>query len=342
MLFTSLKYEILMESIQKISIIGASGNVGCELFQNLLRSTLNVEKLNLFFHSKQGEGRLVGLTNDYLCGNTIGKINITNNIDDLSDSSICIICAGAGMTTDPKANNATINNRNVVFEQNEAIVLRWAETIMLKCPSALVVMVTNPVSKLMCSVLRLFPCMKIVGCGVTNDTMRVRNECRINHITKGIDGVFVVGEHDLSNQSVLLTQDVTWNSDGKIDFDMHFSSEEEKHSYIAELKRVQNDKIIHEDYSVSSSLPILYQSYMRHRLGHFLYKTHVSTAVAIMEIIKAYIYEDIAISVETVSEDSRFVVGVPICFKAQQIEYVHKDIVKNLSAIKKCSNKYVI
>lgn len=322
----------------KISIIGASGTIGRALFSQLSKHvSLSDTEIVLVCHSRKSLLTCQGMLNDALLGSFSKQIWATSNINDIVDSNICVICAGTPISNNPITNNREINNRNTVFEENRIIVKPIIQSINRYCKDALVVLVTNPVSKLIAYSLQQYPNLNIVGCGVTNDTLRVRNEMQKASFPYNSHEIFVIGEHDIEHQSVIrLEGELNTN-----DFD-HSLSEEEKHKFIADLKLTQNNYILGKCGDIEyERLPLMYRSYFLHRLSHFLYNTQQSTAQSILEIILAYINEDRWVSVEVINQENTAIIGVPIRFRNGSLQY-HPIKLADHPIVSYCSTKYKI
>lgn len=318
----------------KISVIGSSGSVGQEIIRMYILNQFPMNThLVLFYHSIQGKDKLLGMVYDNLLVNRDDDISITNRVDSLKGSSIIILCAGKAVTTNidmiqtsGKGNN---NNRDSVYNQNKDIILQWTNQISIYAPDALVILVTNPVSRLLVDVLKCYPGLKIIGCGVTNDTMRVRNEFSKCFSEVNLSELFIIGEHNLASQTVALEHFNQYNSVvfPREVFEITFTTDDSKEQYISDMKNKQNELLTTDSLclGIYDDLPILYRSYMKHRLSHFLYKTHMSTAIAIKEIIDAYIYGDRTVSVEIGVKRylnySNCVLGIPVRFVNNQIVF---------------------
>lgn len=300
----------------KLSLFGASGDVGQELFKRFTSNRMSCDTdICLFCHSRSGKEKLIGLLNDELI--LFGHYNcrIAEGWDDLAHTDICVICAGKPIGQETDGNQAGVNNRDKVLESNLPVVLEIVNQIMKICPSCFVILVTNPVSRIMSEILSLYPECNIVGCGVTNDTLRVRSEVLRNSREYTTEGLFVAGEHDIRNQEIinLGSRHLPEN------MDRAFASTEEKLTYISKLKSIQNADVLGWfDKGFVKELPILYSSYFRHRLAHFLYKTHVSTACCVMEIIKSYIIGGTTVSVETADDSFSYIIGAPVVFNEKK------------------------
>ena len=340
----------------KLSLIGASGSVGQEIIRmSLFNELLRFSNLCFFYHLDKGKKEIVGMVNDVLVGNNVDNVKITSDINDLIDSDICILCAGKAIDTDItkiiKNGNNHENNREILYEENKDIILYWTKQIYTYSPSALIILVTNPVSRLLRDIYNLYPNIKAVGCGVTNDTLRVRNEFIKSFPNDTVNNLFVIGEHSLGYQTIALTYFNSLRSK-KIDrllFEKIFNSKKEKQTFISNLKQTQNCMLANNDFELlqnyNKSLPIIYKSYMTHRMSHFLFKTHLSTSIAIKEILEAYIFENKMVSVEVKCEHylsySNCILGVPIKFKNKQISVCDINIdeyEKNI--LLECENKF--
>lgn len=337
----------------KISIVGSSGSVGRELVRLFFYNQIPFDvELNLFYNSQQGRMRIWGMLSDALIENKDRNVSITNQPQELKGSAIVVLCGGQAITTEIEkihpSNIANENNRDSVYIENKGIIEYWAMHISNLAPDALVILVTNPVSKLLNDVLNQYPKMKIVGCGITNDTLRVRNEVKKQFPKIDTRNLFVIGEHNLINQTVTLAY---YNYTGSLLleeklFEKRFETSQEKRKYINHLKNTQNSLLAgNEDFCIDSNIPILYRSYLRHRMAHFLYKTHISTAAAVKEIIMAYVLEDRLVSVETrVNKWRQYencILGIPVRFVKKEI--VVQDIIissEEEKILNLCAEKY--
>jgi len=338
----------------KISIIGASGSVGQEVAKCFLTTTtFRLDELCLFYHTDAGRQCLYGMIYDMHIRNKENIIRITNMRSNLVNSDIVIMCGGLAVPTSisqiPISGITNDNNRNMLYDANRDIVMDWASDISVYSPTALLILVTNPVSKLLVDIHNIFPELKTVGCGVTNDSLRVRNEVLKVFPDVDIQSCFVIGEHDLANQTIALQY---FNSNNKVlfvrqDFEPEFATEKEKKDYISTLKNKQNSALSSNEitFRMNDFLPFLYKSYYNHRLAHFLYKTHISTALAVREIVEAFILEERSVSIETFISSyyglTDCILGIPVSFRNKLINYL--DIPYDdyeLSILKICAQKY--
>lgn len=305
----------------KISIVGASGSVGQEIARTILtNASIQFEKLYLFTHSSEGRNSVTGMIYDMEIGNLEQKITITDKQEELKYSDIIVICAGTAVSTnivnieESSRNNA--NNRNLLYSVNREIVLQWIRYVSIFAPKALVVLVTNPVSKLLSDIHFEYPHIVAVGCGVTNDTLRVRNELIKEYPDIDVTYCYVIGSHDVNAQTVALTylNQYYKNDLSRDSFEFLFKDAEEKKIYTSRLKNEQNQLIQQGQISMYmyKDFPILYRSYFNHRLAHFLYKTHISTAMAVMDIISAYNNATQRVSVEVFNPEYNRITGVPV------------------------------
>lgn len=314
----------------KISIIGASGSVGKEVARTILiDASIHFDNLYLFTHSDNGKNSIIGMLYDMEIGNLEQNITITDTPNELMHSNIIIICAGNAVPTNitnvKESNKSNTNNRNLLYSINKDIVLQWISYVSIFAPKALVILVTNPVSKLLTDIYSQYPNLLAVGCGITNDTLRVRNELIKEYPDIDVEHCFVIGSHDLNAQTVALTY---LNQHSKINlsrasFEVLFENAEEKKLYTSQLKNKQNQQIRRGQISMRmyKDLPILYRSYFNHRLAHFLYKTHISTSLAVTDIINAYSNTTKKVSVEVFSPEYNRIVGIPVSFHNESIIY---------------------
>lgn len=328
----------------KIAIIGASGSVGTELIKQLINETkISITELILFYHTNKGYNKLLGLKCDII-NEKVKKIILTENYEDLNNSDICIICAGVSVPQYINNKASTIDNRSDLYNKNQSIVLSIVAKINQYAKNSLVILVTNPVSKLMVDICSIYPKIKIVGCGVTNDTIRVKNE--IGHLNAQDNNIYVIGEHNITNQSVFI--DSNYVKEG-ICFEKQFCKKDKK-QYMNNLKLIQDEFIKRKKYDdcleFYESMPILYKSYFKHRLAHFLYKTHVSTSKSIIEIINAYNSEKV-ISCEVYCVKycnfENCILGIPIKFINNNIvpqEFDYKPEI--IEILEECQEKYKV
>ena len=330
----------------KISIIGASGSVGQEITRTILTNdSIQFEHLYLFTHSNMGKNSVTGMIYDMEIGNLEQKITIKDTPNELKHSDIIIVCAGNAVPTNitdvKESNKSNTNNRNLLYSINKDIVLQWISYVSTFTPKTLVILVTNPVSKLLSDIHSQYPNLLVVGCGITNDTLRVRNELIKEYPDIDVEHCFVIGSHDLNAQTVALTY---FNQHSKINlcrdsFEVLFEDTEEKKLYTSQLKNEQNKQIQQGQISMHmyNDLPILYRSYFNHRLAHFLYKTHISTSLAVTDIISAYSNSAKKVSVEVFSPEYNRIMGIPVSFHNGSITYqeIPYDVYE-LNILKNC------
>lgn len=316
----------------KIGIIGAGGDVGRELFERYLQQQMTqCSELTLFYHSEQSRRYLLGMLYDSMMQGQEQHIKITDQREDLKGLELVVLCAGLSIPSDihkvypPRKENQ--DNGRVSFFENRSIVLEWAGQIYRHCPEALIVLVTNPVSPLLAEIVSAYPSLQVAGCGITNDTLRVRNETARQFPEIDPELLFMVGEHDLLNQTVAFP--FSEGGDERMPdrelFESTFESETLKKKYLTDLKDLQNRQLSSGEVvpGLYEELPLIYRSFLKHRFAHFLCKTHRSTALAVLEIIAAYDQGNRWVSVETaVREDPAFsscVLGIPVLFDHRKI-----------------------
>lgn len=339
----------------KIGIIGASGAVGQEVIRILLyRKSLPKINLFLFYNSDNSKNKLLGMMYDMTFLEKYGiNIKICNDESNLLNLDVVIICAGKSVSTNinsiPDSNSENDNNRNNLYNDNKDMIIKWGGFINQYCPHAIIILVTNPVSRLLKDIYLKYPHLKVIGCGITNDTMRIRNELIKSFPSSNISELFVLGEHSLSNQTVALEH---FNHKNlryipRERFEFIFENDNEKLNYISMLKNLQNQLISSGNIILNmyDTMPIVYRSYFNHRLAHFLYKTHLSTANSICEIIEAVYFEDRIVSVEMKVKSyngfSNCILGIPIKFIDHNIVPQNIEIDSYERAIlRQCELKY--
>lgn len=337
----------------KLTIIGSTGFVGSELVKEALKNFNQIDEICCFYHSNKGKNKLIGMLNDLLLSNINNKIKITNNYLDTANSDICVICAGKAVSPNIKkiseGNVKIKDNRDLLYEKNKDIVMKCIDNVYKFSKNSLIILVTNPVSRLLKDIYTKYPKIKAVGCGVINDTFRVRNEYSKVYDDK-CENLFVIGEHNLLRQTVALE---FFNTKRKQKLERKIFevmiSREKKEEFIKKLKKQQNELILRNDINTllewNIDFPLLYRSYFIHRMSNFLYRTHISTTVAIEEIIRAYLSEKEIVSVEIKYHflGEEFIVGLPIKFENKNIQIVKIPMNKEeIDILNDCKKKFKI
>jgi len=118
----------------KVSLVGA-GNIGGTLA--LLLASLNVGEI-ILFDVVEGlpQGKALDISHAASLLNFNTKIIGTNDLNDIKDSSICVVTAGVARKPGM--------SRDDLLKVNSEIISSLAENIKSKCPGAIVIVVTNP------------------------------------------------------------------------------------------------------------------------------------------------------------------------------------------------------
>jgi malate dehydrogenase len=151
-------------SITKIFIAGA-GNIGASCAEVMVRKQL-------------GHAYLYDINQDFAIGQVMDinqaapsfgsdtLVRACNSIDDLDGSDVVVITAGvarrAGMS------------RLDLLQRNREIVHGIGASVMSHCPSAKVLLITNPIDVLTWYLKDRWPSMNVVGLGCALDALRFR------------------------------------------------------------------------------------------------------------------------------------------------------------------------
>lgn len=151
-------------AIQKIFIAGA-GNIGASCAEVMARKQLGhayLYDINVDF----AVGQVMDINQASPSFGSDTLVRACNSIDDLEGSDVVIIAAGiprhAGMS------------RLDLLQQNKEIVHSIGASIMSYCPSAKVLLITNPVDVLTWYLKDRWPSMNVFGLGCALDALRFR------------------------------------------------------------------------------------------------------------------------------------------------------------------------
>jgi len=178
--------------MSKVSIIGATGNVGA-FSAHTLAGIPYVHEILL--HGRAGrENLLCGITQDLIdsfaaSGNAV-DLSWTTDLEDACDSDVVVCTAGV-----PRSPG---QDRLDLALENARIVARSAEIIGKCSPDAMVLMVTNPVDIMTSVALKYsgMPPNQVFGLGTHLDSMRLKSLIA-KHFRVHVSEVHtrIIGEH---------------------------------------------------------------------------------------------------------------------------------------------------
>jgi malate dehydrogenase len=157
--------------MSKVTIIGATGNVGCYAAHAI---SVNPHIHEILLYGREGRDTLLrGITQDlidsFAARGTDITLNWTTNLKDAAGSDIVVISAGAPRTPgQDRLDLAMVNAR---------IIMPLAQTLGVVAPEAKVLVVTNPVDVMTCVALK-YSGMKpnqVFGLGTHLDSMRLKS-----------------------------------------------------------------------------------------------------------------------------------------------------------------------
>jgi malate dehydrogenase len=160
-----------MITMSKVTIIGATGNVG--MFASYAISA-NPHVREILLYGREGrETVLRGITQDFVdsfaARGTNLKINWTTNLKDAAGSDVVVITAGV-----PRSPG---QDRLDLAMENARIIAPLAQTVGVIAPDTKILVVTNPVDVMTCVALKhsgLKP-SQVFGLGTHLDSMRLKS-----------------------------------------------------------------------------------------------------------------------------------------------------------------------
>ncbi len=184
----------------KVTIIGA-GQVGSTTAYSLIAGNTCEEIAIIDLNQKMAKAQVMDLQHSTpLWGFTKVKLG---SYDDVADSKIVIICAGA-------AQNVGMS-RLALVKTNSAVIKEIMPKIFRANPKAIVILISNPVDILTYLAIKQFPAKKnqIFGSGTTLDSTRFK--LLIGHelkVSPESIHAYIVGEHGDSEVALWSTADV--------------------------------------------------------------------------------------------------------------------------------------
>lgn len=304
----------------KVTIIGANGSVGRQISKLLMFGQLpNLRDLVLITRSDEGIQYLNSISEDALLHLRDIKAIVTKNKNEVSNSDLIIFCAGKSVPQkDQTLKHVLKNNREQLFDENLKILKEYSSIINNKSQNSLMILVSNPVSKLMQHIYKELN-VPVIGVGITNDTLRIRSEflARFGYYPESL---FAIGEHS-NQQNLTYTYSQLSNETKKLllNEEKIFNINKTKEDTFSELKKYQNELLSNNNSNLFSKidhLPLRYKVYSRHRCSHFISKTIMSTSLSILELIYTFMDESKVTAAEVVCNNYLFegksVLGVPL------------------------------
>ncbi|HOO70540.1 MAG TPA: malate dehydrogenase [Spirochaetota bacterium] len=151
-------------AVSKIFIAGA-GNIGASTAEVIARKQLG----NTFLYDINENfaiGQVMDINQASPSFGSDTPVRACGSIDGLDGADVVIISAGA-------ARHAGMSRMDLL-QQNQEIVRGIGESIMSHCPSAIVLLVTNPVDVLTWYLKEQWPSMNVFGLGCSLDALRFR------------------------------------------------------------------------------------------------------------------------------------------------------------------------
>ncbi len=321
----------------KISIIGANGAIGREITKFFLTREELFDELSLITRSRASYKSLVSMVED--SPRCFAERNVCVSIvpHELAGSDVVFFCAGLSVTS-PK------QTPDVLFEQNYPLLKAYCKKLNTAAPGALIILITNPVSKLIQAVSGVSKNV-FAGIGVTNDTLRLRKNFlrKYGYWEKNL---YVIGDH-LVDQTITLSQIDATVAERVVREEKSFLKKhgENIHSYIKkrnfQLLRREN---IAAMFDFANRLPLKFQADARQRFINYITKTVLSTAHAAQELFRCF-SEDRNLSSEIVADGymslRKSVLGIPVVFEQGRPVAVELDYASDeMSVLKNCSVKY--
>jgi len=185
-----------MFNYKKVSIIGC-GNVGMTAAYAMVLEGIADELVLVSRHRQDAIGEELDLQHG-MTFLTKTKIKATDNYQDIVNSTVVVITAGAAQNPG--------ETRLDLTQKNTAIISEIIPQIVYHAPNAIILMVSNPVDILTYKAYQLanLPKGRIFGTGTTLDTARYRfHLSEFLHVNPKSIHAYILGEHGDSSFPVI-------------------------------------------------------------------------------------------------------------------------------------------
>lgn len=202
-LFTPIQSE-KDKKLRKISIIGAAGNVGQVIANELLLK--GISDVLVLSELPEKRNKLCGIALDLLDGTSFKnnpKIKVCSNYEHTVDSDLIVICAGKGVKKGA--------SRLDVLRENADNFRALIPVLAKFSPNSVMVVVSNPVDVMTYAAWKFsgFPKNRILGTGTCLDTTRFKIflSKKLGISPKYINA-YILGEHGQSSTTAWSTVNV--------------------------------------------------------------------------------------------------------------------------------------
>jgi len=181
----------------KISVIGAAGCIGSSISFNIVKQRLADEVILADISQDWLEHHAIDLFDTTVAGDIDIKVHMGKH-EDIANSDIVIMAAGANIKTIPLMNGARMVSRQQLLSADLPIIEEWMQAINQFCPQAIMISATNPAEVINYAAYLLSSTKKrnrFIGYSL-NDNVRFKIALAqvLGVATSRIDAI-VVGEH---------------------------------------------------------------------------------------------------------------------------------------------------
>ncbi|UBH09744.1 malate dehydrogenase [Macrococcus armenti] len=177
---------------KKISIIGSGFTGATAAFIAAQKGLADIVLVDLERNLEKGKGKALDMLQSMAVFNNSVHIHATSQYEDIADSDIVMITAGAarkpGMTRDD------------LVQINQQVMIDVSEQIKVHAPSCKIIVLTNPVDAMTYTVQKVtdFPHSRVMGQSGVLDTARFRTFISeaLNVSVKDVHGVVLGGHGD--------------------------------------------------------------------------------------------------------------------------------------------------
>lgn len=325
----------------KISIVGANGSVGHEIARHFLCRENIGDKIALVTKSRQSHKQLVSLVHDSPYGFMGKNVEVSTEARTLKASDVIFFSAGQAFVSRNMTQEQMFNYNNELFNH-------YCEKMEKLCPGALVILITNPVSKLM-QAGSGFKKLNFAGVGLANDTLRLRKNF-LEDFGYAEENLFMIGDH-LANQVPTLSQIDTKISQRIQKYERKYT-EVKKTNKLREYVRKRSFELLDKGnvknmFDFVETVPLAHRGDSRQRFINYITKTACSSSHAAITLFNSVFNRKIKISSEVVCEEylglPKSVLGVPIRFDGNEPQPIELDYWESeLNVLERCSNLYRI
>ena len=178
-------------NIRKVSVIGAAGNIGRSIINNLIYNDVCDEIIGCDISGDVVKGCMLDIMQSMTIFGKKAVVFGTSDYSYIADSKVVIVPAGF-----PRKPGMT---REDLLEKNISIIKNVTNNIKKYAPDAFVIIVTNPLDSMVLSAFRMlgFDKSKVVGMAGVLDSARLKYQIsQYLNISPDVISPMVIGAHN--------------------------------------------------------------------------------------------------------------------------------------------------